>query len=169
MTPVTHIVSGLAVATILNELGVTQIDIQPLLLSPLWVVIIGFVSVLPDINVIWSPLTKHHDDFTHYPLFWLIPSALIGSVEYVYTGQLQFVWLFMALIVVHMLLDTVAFSVGVTWLAPFSKKEFSFTNINKEVLEFSFKEKGKTYLKYTALKVEVVVLVASLLVLLVLR
>ncbi len=164
MTPVTHIASGLALATILNKVGIIHIDIMPLWYSPLWVLIISLISVLPDINALWTPIKKHHDDFTHYPLFWLAVGVVLGVIEFIKTGQVELAILFAGLILLHFVLDTVGFSLGLKWLAPFSYKEYSFTSLNKDILEFSLKDKGKTYLKYTALKIEIVILIFSVLI-----
>ena len=118
MTTITHITAGLVIAKYTNLY--LPHSYSPELIYGASVV----CSLLPDINVLWhKKLITHHNDFTHYPIFWLCTSLGIFLIN-------RF-WGLLILLntLVHLTLDTFGWRIGVRWLMPFKNKEYSFTKL----------------------------------------
>jgi membrane-bound metal-dependent hydrolase YbcI (DUF457 family) len=119
-----------------------------------------FFSIFPDIDVfLVGGIAGHHQTLTHTPLFWLTVFFVLflistktnkKSVKAVSLGLL-------AGSMAHMFLDTFGMSVGVAWLAPFSKQEFSFLPVNSE---YATNDWLAHYLKSTAFWIEIVLVVS---------
>lgn len=140
MTFLSHALSGAAVGIVLTE--TTGVDYK--ISVPACVAF----SLLPDLNLAWKKISDHHRDFTHYPIFWLMVAAVVFLLEY-FTGSATFIFTLslLASTFVHLLLDTFGITLGVHWLAPFSYREFSFTNLDKSGLNRSHKQKAVSFYK----------------------
>src|SRR5690606_1839520 len=105
-------------------------------------------SVLPDFNLLWKDISEHHNDFTHYPSFWLAIIAVAFVLEYFLQPSTYIVSLSLFLsITTHLILDTFGIRLGVHWLAPFNYSEFSFTGIDKTSAKLSEKEKALQFFR----------------------
>ena len=135
MSTPTHILTGLF-------LGLSTVNIFETPINSLIVVIISILfAQLPDINVLWhSSLKSHHDDFTHYPLFWLLVIPIIAFIETQILSSTYFSSLLVVNIFLHLIADTFGYYIAVKWLWPFSQKHFSFTPLRDEVMPGSFGE-----------------------------
>jgi len=140
MTFLSHTFSGIAVGAITSQ--ITGVDHH--ITIPVCIVF----SITPDINILWRKITEHHRDFTHYPVFWLLTAIVVFLAEY-FLGSSSFIFTLslLASTIVHLLLDTFGISLGVHWLAPFSYREFSFTNLDKSGLDRTPKEKAISFFK----------------------
>lgn len=140
MTFLSHALSGAAVGVVVSE--ATGAD--PRITVPACVVF----SIAPDLNLFWKKISDHHRDFTHYPIFWLVVAAVVFVAEY-FLGSSSFIFTLslLASTMVHLLLDTFGIALGVHWLAPFSYREFSFTNLDKSGLDRTNKEKAVSFYK----------------------
>ncbi|KKT73113.1 MAG: hypothetical protein UX31_C0003G0055 [Candidatus Nomurabacteria bacterium GW2011_GWA1_46_11] len=136
MTTVTHLTSGLVIAKVVNSFFS-----QPL--QPEHVIVISAAfALLPDVNLLWHrKLKSHHDDFTHYPAAWIAISGIL-FIASSFLGLLLFVNTML-----HLILDTFGFTIGVKLLAPFNKREYSFTNLERDKADWSLKEKCRFLLK----------------------
>lgn len=135
-----HILTGAAVGVVVSETTGTD----PQIAVPACIVF----SIAPDLNLFWRKITEHHRDFTHYPVFWLLTAVVVFLAEY-FLGLPSFIFTLslLASTIVHLLLDTFGISLGVHWLAPFSYREFSFTNLDKSGLDRTPKEKAISFFK----------------------
>lgn len=135
-----HILTGVAVGVVISETTGTD----PRITVPACIVF----SIAPDSNLFWKKITEHHRDFTHYPIFWLLTAVVVFLAEY-FLGLSSFIFTLslLASTIVHLLLDTFGISLGVHWLAPFSYREFSFTDLDKSGLDRTPKEKAVSFFK----------------------
>ncbi|MCA9371713.1 metal-dependent hydrolase [Candidatus Woesebacteria bacterium] len=152
MTTLTHFSAGLVVGAIAQRYlpnsylhGQTVYAISIL------------ASQLPDVNVFWKPLKTHHDDLTHYPIFWVGMSALTAIVEYVLHKTPTIGFIIFISTILHMFLDTFGWSIGLRWLAPFSMHEFSFTPLEKDKVDFDNRAKLQSLFRHISFKYEILV------------
>jgi len=118
VTTITHLASGLVIGKIASEYAGLPYSTETIYLTSV------VFSVLPDINYLWRKnIATHHDDFTHYPVFWLIVSFVVFSFNR-FLGVLLLSNTF-----IHLFLDTFGWIIGIRWLTPFNKREFSFTRL----------------------------------------
>ena len=123
MIIITHAITGAAIGALVNELISNPFEVQ------LIVLVSVFFALLPDINVLWKDLAGHHEDITHYPIFWVVLSLVLLSIESIFfTGYLFSLLLFVNTSL-HMFLDLFGFRNGMHVLYPFSNKEYSITKI----------------------------------------
>lgn len=123
MTTPTHIITGIAIGAVATQF--TEVN-QYLVIS-----ISAFLNVLPDLNLIWEKdILKHHDDITHYPVFLLITTTLFVILEKVFTGNIFWGALLILNLFIHLIMDTFGVRIGIHWLWPASKREFSFTKLH---------------------------------------
>jgi len=89
-------------------------------------------SVLPDFDMVYFFLTggkvHHHHYVSHWPLFWLA----LAVVALPAVGRLALRWfpaatVFIAAVMLHMIMDTVA--APMLWLAPFDWSKFELTTV----------------------------------------
>lgn len=100
-------------------------------------------SLVPDVNVLWHKKMKtHHDDFTHYPIFWTSVGLLSSFISPFFGFLLLSNTLF------HLLLDTFGYTIGVKWFMPFSGKEYSFTILNKDKIDHSYMERVYYFIQH---------------------
>ncbi len=140
MTFLSHTFSGIAVGTITSQ--ITGIDHR------ITIPVCIMFSITPDLSILWRKITEHHRDFTHYPFFWLVMVIAVFITEY-FLQSTTFVFTLSLLMssATHLILDTFGIGLGVHWLAPFSYREFSFTNLDKPGLNRTSKEKAVSFFK----------------------
>jgi hypothetical protein len=95
------------------------------------VVIIG--SVFPDFDLFWFYLVDnkafhHHRYWVHAPGFWLLISAIIiPALSLWYKAALKPYLFFLAAVILHICLDTIAGSI--MWLWPFSDQLYEMVTV----------------------------------------
>jgi len=145
-----HIAGGYLVTRALLKLAGSSLSTS----QNVALLIIGTLAgELPDIDLIWYYLEhrfsknngaqSHRNYITHAPTFWLILCLLIVFVGYVTTSTFTewLGWIILAGTFSHFLLDSIEY--GITWLWPFSKKEFCLyrlpePHIHKRTGSFSY-------------------------------
>lgn len=148
--------SHIAVGYLLAEGFIKTQIIPPSLVSFAYTV--GIVSAnLPDLDVIiFRKLYDHRTNSPfHYPFTWwviyltLIVISLADNLQYL----LPLIYLSIAGVLTHFLMDTFGVNAGIRWFAPFYKKEYSFLKMETrpdDVREWVFR-----YLKHPIMLVEV--------------
>jgi inner membrane protein len=129
MTPFGHIGGGLLVASAVEKM-VFKGELSTTTLG-----IVIFMSILPDLDGIpaflfrkWRPGYKkldHHDYITHTPIFYLCLSIAV----WIGIGK-ELSILFIALTMIHLLLDSWGTDDGIMWIWPLSKQKFSILPSN---------------------------------------
>lgn len=153
MTFLSHALVGASIGVALSN--ITGVDAK--LTVPLN---IG-LSLLPDVNLLWKKISDHHNDFTHYPLLWVILATIVWYLEpatHIYSISVLLSGLF------HLILDTFGMTIGVHWFAPFHSKEFSFTKIHEQPKQKSMKSKIDQFHKTKHLYYELIIMLTSTLV-----
>lgn len=143
MTTPTHILTGVALGTVLV---VTNDNISPFSVFQVILLCVIFLNIL-DINVLWKkPLITHHEDITHYPIFSALVSliALIINLVLFPESMILFQIVFFSLLI-HLIQDTFGGSIGIHWLWPYSKKEYSFFKLHKYDPNQSLRERYDLY------------------------
>lgn len=161
MTTASHIATGFVIGITYTKLTNNVIDDSTLILISL------LSSILPDINVIWhKPLLKHHQSFTHYPIFWfilLLPITIYNTFISIVPNEI--IHIVILNIITHHVLDTFALRSGIHWLYPFSSKEFSITKIMKiDKKKISFKESLKLANKNKLIWIELSILIITVII-----
>lgn len=135
MTTPVHIIQGCCLGIVISEIYQVPLEFS---------IPIALIScLLYDVNSLIIPISKHHSDFTHYPIIinafiffafilgvlpqWILITALFGAN-------------------IHFLLDTFGMTIGIYWLYPFNKREYSFTSLVKPEHELSTKERVNFYI-----------------------
>lgn len=117
-------------------------------------------SVLPDIDMLFTPFLKHHQTITHMPLFWVILSAAIitSSIWKRSTLTKSIGWGIAIGSLSHMVLDTIGLTLGIAWLAPFSWQEYSFFTLQPHLANNNYL---KNYLTSGVFLVESIIFILS--------
>ncbi|HRN71208.1 MAG TPA: metal-dependent hydrolase [Candidatus Woesebacteria bacterium] len=153
MTFLSHALVGASIGVALsNTTGVDTSLTVPLNIG---------LSLLPDINLLWRKISDHHNDFTHYPLLWVILATIVWYLEpspHIYSLSILLSGLF------HLILDTFGMTIGVHWLAPFNSKEFSFTKIHAQPEQKSMMSKISQFHKTRHLYYEMIIILSCTLV-----
>jgi inner membrane protein len=94
----------------------------------LWAALAG--SVFPDIDMLWFHLVDHgaihhHRYATHAPAFWVLVAA--GTLPFVRQKARAVIAMFLAAVILHLVLDTVAG--GIMWLWPWSDHLFALVTV----------------------------------------
>jgi hypothetical protein len=93
------------------------------------------LSIAIDLDVlITGGIGGHHELLTHYPFFWLALSLLVFGLGRYMKKPL---WQSIAIVTLvaswtHMALDLVGVTMGIYWLWPFSRQEFSVTPLHSD-------------------------------------
>lgn len=128
MTTVTHTIVGLAVGKVLYNISPEMATLS----YEKFVLFSGFISNLPDFNMLWvKNLYKHHDDFTHYPLTLLIVTMLLLVAGMFIKLPLE-VFALLILWGIHLCMDLFGIRAGLRALHPIKKREYSITKIRKD-------------------------------------
>jgi len=144
MDILSHGISGFLIYFILIKLSVININPSPILL-----ILIFLVSMLPDLDGLWSKkLKNHHKGFFHSPIFWIIIAILTS-----YIIKIEYSLLFGSLILFHLLCDLITGrTTGIPLFYPFSSKEYSLIKTHPRWGEINpkhpFSKKFKLYLKH---------------------
>ena len=119
MFPFSHILAGYTVILFLTELNLLEITTLSLVLT-------AFLSILPDIDILWKKnIGDHHKTLSHAPLFWLLVSAIIFTVN-----QELSILLF-SLTYFHLITDYITGrTVGIAFLYPFDVSEYSLFELD---------------------------------------
>lgn len=129
MTTFAHIGGGIAVAATVQHF-IFKEEITPS------TILVGMViGLLPDLDSIfafllgkWSPgsqMLSHHRYFSHTPLFFILVSGVIWLI---FDWKLAF--LFFAVTMTHLLMDSWSTDDGIMWLWPISSEQFSIFRID---------------------------------------
>jgi membrane-bound metal-dependent hydrolase YbcI (DUF457 family) len=163
MTSAAHTVTGIAIAHVLSKSSLfVGFDPKNLMLASI------ILSNAPDINLVWKKsFIKHHEDITHYPLFGLAVFLGLYFVEAI-TFRLNYALstLFLLTYLMHVFMDTFGHTVGIHWLYPFSKKEYSFTRLRKDIQEKDVMSRFLDVFKGKVFVAELATIVTSLTVIL---
>lgn len=132
MSTPSHLLAGFTILTLTQKWwGNGLTDSQTT-----WFLIIGvLLSVLIDLDSLWSSgfLQNHHQQFTHWPVTWLIVTAslaLIGLLTPLsFLANLSLVVLIAAY--THLTLDLFAVTSGIPLLAPYTRHEFALTRLHE--------------------------------------
>ena len=129
MTTFAHIGGGIAVAATVQHF-IFKEEITPS------TILVGMIfGLLPDLDSIfavffgkWSPgsqMLSHHRYFSHTPLFFILVSVVIWLI---FDWKLAF--MFVAVTMTHLLMDSWSTDDGVMWLWPISSDQFSIFRID---------------------------------------
>ncbi|MFN2235912.1 MAG: metal-dependent hydrolase [Anaerolineales bacterium] len=132
MTTFAHIGGGIAVAATVQQF-VFKEEITPS------TILVGMVfGLLPDLDSIfaflfgkWSPgsqMLSHHRYFSHTPLFFILVS---GCIWLIVDWKLAF--LFFAITMTHLLMDSWSTDDGVMWFWPVNSEQFSILKIDMHI------------------------------------
>lgn len=132
MTTPSHLLAGFTILTLTQKWwGAGLTDTQTA-----WLLVIGVaLSVLIDLDSLWSSnfLQNHHQQFTHWPLTWLIISLTVAGIglltPFTYLVNVSLVILLVAY--THLTLDLFAVTSGIPLLAPFTRHEFALTRLHE--------------------------------------
>jgi hypothetical protein len=82
---------------------------------------------LPDVNFVWAA-ANHRQDFFHYPAFWLLVYLAAIAASFLFGRRSWRFWINLGglLILSHLLLDTLGYGVGISWLWPLRLHEYNF-------------------------------------------
>jgi len=144
MDILSHGFSGYLIYLILIKLSFIS-----LIPSPKILILIFLVSMLPDLDGLWSKkLKNHHKGFFHSPIFWIIIAILTS-----YIIQKQYSILFGSLILFHLFCDFITGrTTGIPLFYPFSSKEYSLVKTKSRWGEINpkhpFSKKFKMYIKH---------------------
>ena len=91
-------------------------------------------SIFPDIDLFYSYFitshrVKHHDYWTHIPLFWVAVAA-ISTLFIKISGKRGlsiYLWVGFSNVMLHMMMDSIA--AEIKWLYPFSNWELNLVKI----------------------------------------
>lgn len=129
MTTFAHIGGGIAVAATVQHFSFREE------ITPLTILVGAILGFLPDFDSIfaflfgkWSPgsqMLSHHRYFSHTPLFFILVSGVIWLI---FDWKLAF--LFFAVTMTHLLMDSWSTDDGVMWLWPISSEQFSIFRID---------------------------------------
>jgi len=114
-------------------------------------------SILPDIDILFvGGIARHHQTLTHAPLFWILVFILFNLLALALNSAFIKTISFGILIgaISHMILDTFGMSIGLSWLAPFSWKDYSFLPLN---FEYAGNNWWQHYVRSTAFIIEALV------------
>jgi len=143
MDIISHGFSGYLIYLILIKLSIVSLTPSPQIL-----ILIFLVSMLPDIDGLWSKkLKNHHKGFFHSPIFWTIIAILTS-----YVVPKEYSILFGSLILFHLLCDFITErTTGIPLFYPFSSKEYSLVKTHPRWGEIDpkhpFSKKFKLYIK----------------------
>ncbi len=152
MLGISHLSLGYLVFFALNKIFPSIILNKPVLIVSAFI-----FSMLPDFTgIFYNKIRDHHKDFFHVPLFWLIISLFIFLLSFI--CMKSFLITISALLFFetqfHLLFDFITGrTIGVRFLYPFIKKEYSLFPINRSRgnidLRFpKFNKEQNEYLKF---------------------
>lgn len=154
MTTATHIMMGVTLGSVLATINSTN----PVLSGKEIILLTTVISVLPDANIIANrKLTTHHSDYSHYPITALVISVVVFVVELFFGASFVFTQIIFFALALHYLMDTFGHTIGVHWLYPFDKREFSFTKLRRELKEHHIITRSVEAVKGPVMKSEVIV------------
>lgn len=143
MTTPTHFISGLAAMTLTQPFwgtGLTPKTTRRLIITG------ALFSILIDLDVLWAPgfLSNHHQQFTHWPLTWILVSLVTFILGYLSRKSLliRLAPVFLLIALLHLTLDMFGITIGIPLLAPLTRQEFNFIplhspfNLNSDRLSF---------------------------------
>ncbi|KKU25704.1 MAG: hypothetical protein UX37_C0015G0008 [Microgenomates group bacterium GW2011_GWA2_46_16] len=164
MTTLTHIAVGYLLADTLVRSGLVPTEMLP----HVYAASIIFAN-LPDLDAV--VLGKIYDHRTksplHYPFTWwvIFVTATVLALATNQNWWLLYIGLGVISIVIHFLMDTVAVTGGICWLAPFYYNEYSFIPFTKatftEVSPKYLKKMLVRYLKHPVMWLEVMIWISA--------
>jgi hypothetical protein len=129
MTIIAHIGGGIAVAATVQHCIITEE------VTPSTILVGAILGILPDLDSIiafmfgkWSPgaqMLSHHKYFSHTPLFFVLVSGVIWL-----TTNWNLAFLFFAVTMTHLLMDSWSTDDGVMWLWPISTTQYGIFKID---------------------------------------
>jgi hypothetical protein len=161
MITISHFSAGILV----GEFLVVNNFIPSNLVLPVYL-ISALSANAPDVDIVFSHKLYHHRLHSplHYPVTWAI--ILFPILAWEYTFNLQTALFLTTItfinILIHFLMDTFGVNYGICWLAPFSKREFSFFRLRQKRPE-RIKEWVLNYITHPVFYFEIALWIIALL------